>query len=207
MNSIFGARAQSAARRLCSFWGPCHGAVIARAGVGGFAMPPPRARTRRRLLAPDKSSVLGVSRRLTDSRTRSRSNCSNRNGSTTSASYERRIGSASHCVSISWMRIDCLPPVRSSISSEVHVVVLSEMRSVTCCARSSMSANAERGTSMRDTAWYGDYPAWRFGRANCMRGGKERRPCDTQSLLIHGSGCWTRTSDPLINSQLLYQLS
>jgi hypothetical protein len=24
---------------------------------------------------------------------------------------------------------------------------------------------------------------------------------------LHGSRCWTRTSDPLINSQLLYQLS
>ena len=25
--------------------------------------------------------------------------------------------------------------------------------------------------------------------------------------LSNGSGCWTRTNDPLINSQLLYQLS
>jgi hypothetical protein len=25
--------------------------------------------------------------------------------------------------------------------------------------------------------------------------------------LFYGSGCWTRTNDPLINSQLLYQLS
>jgi hypothetical protein len=27
------------------------------------------------------------------------------------------------------------------------------------------------------------------------------------ALVFYGSRCWTRTSDPLINSQLLYQLS
>jgi hypothetical protein len=31
-------------------------------------------------------------------------------------------------------------------------------------------------------------------------------PCDT-GLPLFGSACWARTSDPMINSHLLYQLS
>jgi hypothetical protein len=37
----------------------------------------------------------------------------------------------------------------------------------------------------------------------------KRKPPQNNAFagVLHGSGCWTRTSDPLINSQLLYQLS
>ncbi len=34
-----------------------------------------------------------------------------------------------------------------------------------------------------------------------------KQPPRCGGCFIYGSGCWTRTSDPLINSQLLYQLS
>uniref|UniRef100_E6Q5G6 Uncharacterized protein n=1 Tax=mine drainage metagenome TaxID=410659 RepID=E6Q5G6_9ZZZZ len=38
--------------------------------------------------------------------------------------------------------------------------------------------------------------------------GKTRTPSNARfDGVFHGSGCWTRTNDPLINSQLLYQLS
>ena len=41
---------------------------------------------------------------------------------------------------------------------------------------------------------------WKRGRGN-------RNLRDRLSLPGYGSACWARTSDPLINSQLLYQLS
>ena len=42
------------------------------------------------------------------------------------------------------------------------------------------------------------------GRVGAKRKGV---PFGTPFLQHYGSACWARTSDPLINSQLLYQLS
>ena len=36
---------------------------------------------------------------------------------------------------------------------------------------------------------------------------RQKKARATPELSLDGSACWARTSDPLINSQLLYQLS
>jgi hypothetical protein len=43
--------------------------------------------------------------------------------------------------------------------------------------------------------------------ANALESLEKKSPDVNRGAFSNGSRCWTRTSDPLINSQLLYQLS
>ncbi len=44
--------------------------------------------------------------------------------------------------------------------------------------------------------------------ASAQQGGTQKKgPSMRDPFSVFGSACWARTSDPLINSQLLYQLS
>ena len=72
-----------------------------------------------------------------------------------------------------------------------------------CKVLSSPSEKARKRvfTRVLSSKWLRVLDSRRFGRST-----EEDRPDGTVFFLI-GSRCWTRTSDPLINSQLLYQLS